>query len=272
MAINRYNIKKWVNMIRGKSVYHVNQDEGKIYSITDIKGYYNNLTEKVTRFALEGSGVPKTLIENVGEIYFPTAIFQYGLGAYDLFLLNKDKDMLDKALSCADWAVENQDEKGGWDTFGYLNNGAPFSSMTQGEGASLLLRIYKEVNEEKYLRAAEKAIRFMLLPIEEGGTAKYDGEDVFFYEYTNKPLILNGWIFSIWGLLDAYKALQLDDLKAVLDKTLNSLVEKLADYDLGYWSKYNQKEKIASPFYHKLHIAQLRVMYELTNKTILWQK
>ena len=30
----------------------------------------------------------------------------------------------------------------------------------------------------------------MLLPIEKGGTTKYVGKDIFFYEYTHQPLII----------------------------------------------------------------------------------
>ena len=35
-------------MVTGKSVLHVNQDIGKCFSTEEVKGYYNNLTEKVT--------------------------------------------------------------------------------------------------------------------------------------------------------------------------------------------------------------------------------
>lgn len=47
MGVNLFKIKKWTKMLRGNSVYHVNQNEGKYYSKTEVKGYYNNLTDKV---------------------------------------------------------------------------------------------------------------------------------------------------------------------------------------------------------------------------------
>ena len=123
MAINKFKIKKWFNMIRGKSVYHVLQDEGKLYDKKGIKGYYNNLTEKVLRFGLEGEGIPKTRVDSGKELYFSIAIFQYGLGAYDLYLLNSDEAMLRKAIACADWAIENQQENGAWDAFSFDGRG-----------------------------------------------------------------------------------------------------------------------------------------------------
>ena len=45
-------------------------------------------------------------------------------------------------------------------------------------------------------------------------------------------------------------------------------VHNLARFDTGYWSLYEQSgtrlKMLASPFYHRLHIVQLRVMSKLT--------
>lgn len=35
----------------------------------------------------------------------------------------------------------------------------------------------------------------MILPLEEGGTTKYVGEDIFLMEYTFKDVVMNGFIF-----------------------------------------------------------------------------
>ena len=44
-----------------------------------------------------------------------------------------------------------------------------------------------------------------------------------------------------------------------------------ARFDTGYWSLYEQSgtrlKMLASPFYHRLHIVQLRVMSNLTGDT-----
>lgn len=264
MAVNIYKIKKWINMLSGKSVHHVNQDEGKIYSKTQIKGYYNNLTEKVSRFGLSGNEIPKSFIDTGEEIYFSIEIFQYGLGAYDLYLLNHDKKMFSKTLACADWALEHQKENGGWETFSKETPQHPYSSMAQGEGISLLLRVYEETQEFKYMEATEKAMKFMLKSVEEGGTTRYIGNEIYFMEYTHAPLVLNGWIFSIWGLWDYWKETNDVKSKKILFQTIHTLENELPKFDIGFWSKYEEGKRICSPFYHRLHIAQLRVMYELT--------
>lgn len=268
MGISVYKIKKWTKMVLGNSISHVNQGEGKIYSKEDVRGYYNDLTEKVTRRENLGSSVPLSNVDTGEKIYFSIEIFQYGLGAYDLYLLNNDNSMIEKVKASADWAVNNQNEDGSWVTFAYEQPNHPYSSMAQGEGISLLLRAHILLNDDRYLDSAKKAFMFMIKPLEEGGTTKYDGDDVYFYECTEDPLILNGWIFSLWGVYDYFKYFREERCGIILSKTINSLEKKLPDFDLGYWSMYEDGKRICSPFYHKLHIAQLNVMFELTGKIV----
>ena len=127
----------------------------------------------------------------------------------------------------------------------------------------MLIRAAIVTNEEKYVSAIHKAKDFMLKPISSGGTTEYDGEDVIFYEFTNAPIVLNGWIFSLWGLYDYVKYTKDDSTNEILQKTLSTLKKKLPDFDNGYWSKYDAKKRISSPFYHRLHIAQLKTLYDL---------
>ena len=175
---------------------------------------------------------------------------------------------LQKVFACANWAVEHQKSNGAWVNFAHINMEKPYSSMAQGEGISLLLRAYNSSKNQTYLNAATKAVEFMLTPVEKGGVTKYDGDDVYLMEFLYLPLVLNGWIFSTWGLLDYCKVVENPCVYDILKKTCNSLKNKLADFDTGFWSMYAEGKIIASPFYHKLHIAQLNVMFELTGETI----
>lgn len=264
MGINLYKINKWTKMLLGRSISHVNQGVGRFYSIDGIEGYYNDLTEKVTKRKNFGDKIPMSNVDTGEMIYFSIEIFQYGLGAYDLFLQNKDKEMLIKVKAASDWAVENQQEDGSWVTFAYEQPEHPYSSMAQGEGISLMVRAYKEFHDNKYLTCARKALKFMLLPLEEGGTTKYDENDVYFYECTEEPLILNGWIFSLWGIFDYCKMFRDEEVIEIFNKSMYSLEKTIPNFDMGYWSMYEDGIRVCSPFYHKLHIAQLKVMYDLT--------
>lgn len=262
MGVSLYKIKKWYKMMTGQSISHVNQGEGTCYSAETVAGYYNDLTEKVTKDD-PNILVPQYHVDTGEKIYFSIGIFQYGLGAYDLYLKTKEKIYLTKLCACADWAVDNQQEDGSWVTFAYENPEHPYSSMAQGEGISMLIRAYMETKNVAYLEAIHKAKDFMLKPIEDGGTTNYAAGDVYFYECTHDPLILNGWIFSLWGIYDYCKFFQDAQVQQVLDTTLRSLEKKLPEFDMKFWSKYEDGKRICSPFYHKLHIAQLNVMYDL---------
>lgn len=262
MGVSLYKIKKWYRMLAGKSISHVNQGVGTCYSKTNVAGYYNDLTEKVTRDNPDIL-VPKYHVDTGEEIYFSIGIFQYGLAAYDLYLKSGEDTYKKKLLACADWAVDNQQNDGSWVTFSYENPEHPYSSMAQGEGISMLIRAHIVTGNEQYMTATRKAKDFMLKPISEGGVTDYQGDDVYLYECTHNPLILNGWIFSLWGLYDYSKYIEDDRVKVVLNSTLKSLKKKLPEFDIKYWSKYEDGKRICSSFYHKLHIAQLSVMYDL---------
>lgn len=267
MGVSIYKIKKWYKMMTGRSISHVNQGIGTCYSKTEVAGYYNDLTEKVTKDNVDIL-VPKYYVDTGEEIFFSIGVFQYGLAAYDLFLTTNEEAYKNKVIACANWAVENQQEDGGWITFAYKNPDCPYSSMAQGEGISLLIRAAIVTEDKRFIDAIHKAKDFMLKPISEGGTTEYNGENVIFYEYTDTPVVLNGWIFSLWGLFDYCKYTNDEKVQAVLESTLEALKHKLWDFDAGYWSKYDAGKRICSPFYHKLHIAQLNTMYDLFGDSV----
>jgi len=272
MAITIIQIQRWTRMLLGKSVEHVHQGIGRVYDKNKIKGYYNDLTEKVTMdLALLNTDKLPLIKQLDGKyIYFPVAIFQYALGCYDLWLLRHDEVYKDKFMQCVKWVLDNQDEKGRWDNFSHVYPDAPFGAMAQGEGVSVLLRAHAMTNDSVYRAAAQKAIEFMLQDIKDGGTTEYTtGGEVVLREYTNKSTVLNGWIFAWWGLYDYVITTQDNGrYKRLLDKSLKSLVSSLPLFKNRYWSLYDLDGKMTSPFYHNLHIAQMKVMYELTGETM----
>lgn len=274
MALNLYNIRKWYRMIAGKSVMHVNQDIGKTFDKDSLQGYYNNMTEKVTSLPnlLHTEALPLYRTPSGKDITFPVDVFQYGLGAYDLFLITGDDAYKEKFMQCCKWAVEHQEESGAWNTFFFKYPDAPYGGMSQGEAASLLVRGYNETGNNDYLYAARKAIDFMLISKEKGGCTEYLGENqIVLCEYTHLPVVLNGWIFAWFGLYDFVKAMGEDsDTKysETLEKSLNTLEAMLPSFSCSYWSLYDVKGKMASPFYHRLHIAQMQAMYILTGHDI----
>ena len=271
MAINKHRLKKWFNMLTGKSLLHVHQDIGKIFSVSEIKGYYNNLTEKVLKDKQnieKMDYIPQFQTEKGEIVLFPITIFQYGLGCYDLYLITKNNLYLDKFFTCVQWAMENQEENGAFNCMFFVYPDAPYSAMCQGEAVSLLLRAYIVLGEQKYYKAAQRALDFMLLPLAEGGTTKFENDDVILMEYTHLPAVMNGWIFALFGLFDWTLVCKEEKYKIIFEKCVQTLAESLKDFGCGYWTKYDEDKKIASPFYHNLHIAQMEALKQITGKSI----
>jgi hypothetical protein len=80
--------------------------------------------------------------------------------------------------------------------------------------------------------------------------------------------ILNGFMWALWGAFDFWLARGDATAKGIFDRGVETLVRNLPRFDTGYWSLYEQSgtrlKMLASPFYHRLHIVQLRVMSRLT--------
>ena len=250
-------------MLIGKSIFHVNQNEGVNYSFHSILGYYNDLSEKVTKDK-EHYNITEPFLLDGQTVLFPISIFQYGLGAYDLYLSSNNNLMYEKFISHANWALINQNDEGGWSSFHFKSEKHSYSAMAQGEGISLLLRAYTETKNQRFLDGAKNALNFMLKDISNGGTAYENDSELVLLEFTDLPVVYNGWMFAIFGLIDYLILVQDPVIEQKLQKTINTLRNYLSYMDNGYWSMYRKDKTIASRFYHKLHIAQLSVLYKYT--------
>ena len=270
MGLSIYNIKKWTKMFQGKSILHVEQNVGKSFRPKELYGYFNDMTKKVTmqKNLLKSDELPKITTEKGEKVLFPVAVFQYGLGCWDLYLQTNEDVYRKKFFDCAQWAIDVQNSNGSWNNFFYNYPLNPFGAMAQGEGASLLIRAYNLSEDKRFLLAADKALDFMLLSVEDGGTTKYVSQDMILLEFTHMPAVLNGWIFSLMGLYDVAIAINDNKYMEYFERALGSLKKYLPDFDCRYWSRYDIEKKIASPFYHHLHIAQLKALYLLSEDEI----
>lgn len=255
--------------------YHLPQPKGAFIGKNEIKGYYNDLRLKAHwPGERDAQGIPISQTSEGKSLYFPTTIIQYGLGHYDLWLETHAEKHHEEFLKVAEWLLIHQDEIGGWDVFSQLRSEATnkYSAMVQGQAISLLLRAFLDAKEEKYLEAAKKAISLMLTPISEGGTIICEGtsNELFLEEVPTKErsLVLNGWVFAIFGLWDCTLVINDPGAKQALTATLNTFEKHIDRYDRGYWSNYDWRGAIASPFYHRLNIALLQALYELTERSI----
>ena len=135
MAVSGYQLKKWFRRYVCRSKKSLQQGIGQVYSVEEVKGYYNDLREKVLNGeTLQPDELPTYYKDNGEKFLFSIGIMQYGLACYDLYLMEHDQKYKQKMVVCADWAVKNQKSNGGWNTFDHLYPEHPYSAMAQGEG------------------------------------------------------------------------------------------------------------------------------------------
>jgi hypothetical protein len=233
----------------------------------------------------DSSGVP--LLDYRGVIglqYNPIAIAQWGLANYNLFCATGDKGRWQKALQAADWLCANleQNSHGLWVWNHYFDweyrdtLKAPwYSGLAQGQGVSLLLRTHARTNGGKYREAAERAFIPLTRLIVEGGVLIEDEEkNLWIEEYLVDPPthILNGFMWALWGVFDFWLTCSDRRAQEIFERGVKTLAHNLPRFDTGYWSLYEQSgtrlRMLASPFYHRLHIVQLRVMAMLTGQKV----
>lgn len=249
---------------------------------TDELGpYYMTFAQKADYPGLMQDGVP--LLDYRGAIgpqHNPIAIAQYGLGNFNLYSRHGDRDRRARFLRIADWLLDNlEDNEQGiavwnhhfdWEYRTTLR--APwYSGLAQGQGVSVLVRAYRDTQEERYLEASRRVFVAMTTPIDRGGVLYEDATgDKWIEEYVVDPPthILNGFMWAAWGVYDLWLADRDDSVKAFFNDISHTIATNLERYDCGFWSLYElsgtRLKMLASPFYHRLHVVQLDVMSRLT--------
>jgi heparosan-N-sulfate-glucuronate 5-epimerase len=231
----------------------------------------------------DSDGIP--MLDYHGEIglqYNPIAIAQWGLGNHGLFHRTGSKERKEKFLKASEWLCNHLERNRcgvwiwnhhfDWEYRDTLK--APWcSGLAQGQGISLLMRAHRETGNPEYLRAAERAFTSFLVPTEDGGVTFTDEQGyLWFEEYIVSPPthILNGFMWAAWGVYDYFLATADPNAESLFHQAVQTLLKNLERYDLGFWSLYEQSgtrlKMVASPFYHQLHIVQLRVMHRLTRE------
>jgi len=237
------------------------------------------------RGAYDSSGIPQLDYHGrIGLQYNPIAVAQYGLGNYNRWCRTDDPGRRKQFFLIADWLASHleQNPKGllvwnhhfNWEYRDTLKS-PWYSALAQGQGISVLVRAHKESGETRYLDAAHAAFVSFQRPIEKGGVAFTDESgDLWFEEYIVSPPthILNGFIWALWGVYDYALATKESAANELFARGVRTLLHNLDRYDLGFWSLYEQSgtrlPMVASAFYHRLHIVQLRVMHRLTGERL----
>ena len=274
-------------VLGGKShltFWHETPAENPNATARELGEYYMLFAEKADYHgAYDSSGVPQLDYHgHIGLQYNPIAIAQFGLGNYNLFCRTSDPERRRKFFVAADWLCSHLEQNAqglavwnhhfDWEYRDTLK--APwYSALAQGQGISLLVRAHKESGDQCYLDTALRALACFYKSTNEGGVAFTDNSgDLWFEEYIVSPPthILNGFIWATWGVHDYYLATKDNSAHELFSRAVQTLLHNLDHYDLGFWSLYEQSDTrlpmVASAFYHRLHIVQLRIMHRLTGE------
>src|SRR5215831_9532213 len=272
-------------LLGGKShltFWHETPTENSQANTIELGEYYMVFAEKADyQGAYDAVGVPRLDYHgHIGLQYNPIAIAQYGLGNYNLWRRTNDPARKQKFLEIADWLCAHLEPNAqGVDVWNHHFNWeyrdtlrAPwYSGLAQGQGISLLVRAHHDTNDSRYLDVARKAYQSFLHPTAQGGVVFRDEQhNLWIEEYLVDPPthILNGFIWALWGIHDYFLTTKEKDASDLFARFVNTIALNLERYDLGFWSLYEQSgtrlKMIASPFYHQLHIVQLRILQQMT--------
>ena len=268
------------------SFWHEHPELNERAPVDRLGEYYMAFIEKADyRGPFDPDGIPQ--LDYRGEIgvqYNPIAIAQYGLANYNRWLATGDSGRRAAALRMADWLVDSIELNASaltvwhhhfdWEYRDVLRR-PWYSGLAQGQGISMLLRAFAETRERRYLESAKNAFETLVTPVAEGGTLWYwpDG-DPWIEEYIVDPPthVLNGFMWALWGVHDYHLVTREERARVLFDAAIQSLAHRIRDYDLGYWSLYElsgtRLPMLASSFYHRLHIVQLRCTHRMAPQDV----
>jgi hypothetical protein len=251
----------------GLGPYYIEWDAGN--------GAYGERWTNATR---DSAGV---LLTGDARAYHPIRIAQFGLHSHARWCFSRGEADRHAYLAQARWLAENARDRRGvqgclvfdfpWPKYGA--QAGWISAMAQGEAISLLLRAAEAEGDDAYAEAALNIASPFRFSVEEGGVvfrSRYG--DTFLEEVAVQPAchILNGHIFSLWGLLDLASVRRQPWIEQLASEALRTLRSRLNLYDAGYWSYYSLLgsrsgfRNVALLKYHAFHVAQLRVTAALT--------
>jgi heparosan-N-sulfate-glucuronate 5-epimerase len=248
-------------------------------------GYYNDLrVELGTDDADEAQQRLQALVAD-RDLANHVTVAQLALGAWQMRA--GDDAWLQVFAEGAAWLAETLEDDGGLPYLfamphTYTINPPWHSAMAQGQAASVFVRAVLSLEDDRFIEAAERAIR--PLTMEDSTIVAHTREGPVLQEYPTQPPshVLNGWMFALWGLYDVTMLAERTGRAApeagrAFRDGATALARRIDLYDAGLgWSRYDlyphRLVHVASPFYHRLHVALLDATADLTGEAVLREK
>lgn len=250
---------------------------GQAISDDGIRGYYIDF-----RIKAPSPDWPPPWLEPFDE-RLHIAPIQWALGCHERWIAGEGDRWLSGALLAAEDLIAGQCRDGGDQDGGWVHN-SPYphtfllrppwvSGISQGEGASLMVRLHAATGDDRFAEAARRALRPLRVASERGGVRASLDARPFPEEYPTTPpsYVLNGAIFGLWGIHDVAVGLADVEAQQELAVGLEMLEASLHRWDLGWWSRYDLHPhpipNPASSAYHALHISQLQALSQIAPRS-----
>jgi len=239
------------------------QPPGAFVDTDRVRGYFIDFRAKTTAAS---AAHPSELV--------PAGLAQLALGWWERHL-SGERDAHDSFLGACE-ALEARSVREGRELFWSYDVPVPkyhlvppwCSALAQAQIASVFVRASLSTGEDRFAAVALGAIA-PILPASSSGLLASTADGPAPEEAPTRPasLILNGWIYALWGLWDVAVGLGDDQARALFDESTACLLRTIGRYDTGWWSRYSlyphRLTDLAKPFYHRLHVHQLEMLERL---------
>lgn len=268
----------------------------------DYLGHSNQeVAQRWDLISLDAEDIP--VVKYQGKYYRnPTTISQNAMKYYGRFV--KGGGDTDRAtfLKHADALIAQEDSTTGAISMPYPykapRNANEFatgwvSAMAQGQALSVFARAYDLTKDDKYIQAGRRALAFLQVPVERGGTMSNLGNIdptlsryAWYEEYPQDAVskashVFNGHVFTLLGLYD-WSQVDPDASGRTASRMFRcgaySLERALPYFELGGYSAYDLghlTDGIIAPRiqliqypYQTVHIYQLLALYSITKKRV----
>ena len=257
------SITRHFNSAFSRGIGYEPQPPGSFFDTDRVRGYFIDFRAKTTS---PSAAQPNRLL--------PAALAQLALGFWERSLAGEPEASAQFLQICN--LIEERGEPWGRQLRWRYDIAVPkhrlkpphYSALAQAQVASVFVRAYSLSGDLRHADIALAAIRPLLDTQSDLVATTFDGPVL--EESPSQPPshVLNGWIYALWGLWEVHIALEESLARDMLAASIQCLRVKLPAYDVGWWSKYSLYPHLladlAKPFYHRLHVDQLEIMYRLT--------
>lgn len=267
--LNYENFQETVNSRKGEQ-----KSKEVSFSVLQNRDSFSIFEEDV-----DESGIPLKLSGFTNQMgYHPSHICKYAIYLSSRYRRHEQQEDLEILENLVNWIEENKVERPSYITWEFyedlpsFNLEAPWTSaLTNAWCAGALLQGYEVTGDKQYEESANKAVEYLLTPVEDGGGLyEFDDGGLWFEEAPNPENpshILNGFIYAI-DILDMFASYYEDErYEDYLNRAIMALRKNVNKYDVGYGSIYDlyTKGNKLGMSYHKIHYVQLYYIYLKTS-------